>query len=474
MRDLLLFAIILALIPFILKRPWLGVLTWFWIGLMVPQSHTWGFMQTFPLAMIIGLATMGTMLFNKDRQSMPMTREMVMMFVFLAYMAMTSAFAVNRSGAWDQWNMVMKIFLMTFITPMLIFGPRRIVWLLLVATVSIGFYGFKGGIFTIATGGGHSVLGPDRSFLSGNTYVGLAMIMILPLLLATARMFRHRWFDLGWPMRPTWYLPVSYGFYAAFWLTGLAIIATYSRGAWLGLIAVAPFIFLRLKRKWLIVTLAVLGIGVVGVAAPDRMVDRWSTIGSYEEDTSAMQRIQAWGVNWNMAMERPITGMGFRNASLGYQWWVSYANFEGHWRHALSPHSIYFQVLGQHGFGGLAVFLTLIGFTFLTLGRIRRSARKVDQMWLSEYAWALQIGIVGYLVAGAFLDVAYFNLLYAFVALAIIMRRELDETAKRAREEKIAMLEAGGRPPVDAPVPVAVAAKRPTGVVGRPGQPGHA
>lgn len=450
MRDLLLFAIIVGLVPFILRRPWLGVLAWFWVGLMVPQSHTWGFMQTFPLAVVIGLATMGALVINRDRQPLPLTREMVLLFVFAAYMGMTSVFGVNSSGAIQQWQNVMKILLMTFITPMLIVGPRRIVWLLLVVTASIGFYGFKGGLFTVGTGGSAMVLGPDRSFLSGNTYVGLAMIMVLPMILVSARLFSQRWIDLGWPMlRESWYRFAGWGFYAAFWLTVLATIATYSRGAWLGLIAVGPFIFWRLRRKWLIVLAVVFAIGVVGVAAPDRMVERWNTIGGYQDDTSAMQRIQAWGVNWNMAVERPLTGMGFRNTSMGYDWWIQYASFEGHWRHVLSPHSIYFQVMGQHGFGGLAVFLALIACTYLTLGRIRRSASSLDRKWLSEYAWALQIGIIGYVVAGAFLDVAYFNLLYAFIALAIIMRRELDfpeqvrESAVNARVSESSLLEPG-------------------------------
>lgn len=429
MRDLLLFGIIVGLIPCILWRPWLGVVAWFWIGLMVPQAHTWGFMRTFPLAMLIGGVTLAALVVNRDRRNLPMTREMIMMFVLAAYMTMTTYFAVYSSGAWAQWESVMKILLMTFVTPMLIFGPRRIVWVILVTVVSLGFYGFKGGLFTISTGGSYMVLGPPRSFISGNTYIGLAMVMVLPLILVTARFFNERWLDLGWPLKQSWYKGIGLGFYAMFWLTGLAIIATYSRGAWLGLLAVAPFVFLRMRRKWAIVAAAVLALGVVGIAAPDRMVERWQTIGGYEEDTSAMQRIQSWGANWNMAVERPLTGMGFRNVEMGYSWWISYANFEGYWRHALSPHSIYFQMLGQHGFGGLFVFLTLIAFTWLTLGRIKRQAKKADQKWLSEYAWAIQIAFIGYLVSGAFLDVAYFNLVYAFIALAIIMRRELDETA---------------------------------------------
>lgn len=431
MRDLALFSFLIALVPVILMRPWIGILAWFWSGLMAPHMLAWGFMRTFPISMLIAAATMAGLLLTSDRRSMPMTREMIMMWLFVAYVTMTSFFAVSGSAAWGFWEHFMKIIIVTFITPMLVYGERRVIMLLLVITFSIAYYGLKGGIFAVLTGGQHMVLGPDGSYLQGNTFIGLAMIMVLPLILVSARMFHQRWVDFGSPLVRKISVPLGLGIYAVFWFTALAILVTYSRGALLGLLAVAPFIFWRMKKKWLLVLIAFFAVSVVGVTAPERLMNRWGTIENYEEDQSAMQRIQAWGVNWNMAKERPITGMGFRFGRMGYDWWIGYANFEGQWKHILSPHSIYFGLLGQHGFGGLAVFLTLIGVTFFSLNRIRKKAlAETGERWLSEYAWAIQVGIIGYMAAGAFIDVVYFSLLYAFVALAIIMRQELEEAPR--------------------------------------------
>ena len=436
MRDLLLAAILAGLIPMILMRPWVGILAWFWVGLMTPQFLAWTYMRGFQMAMVIGVVTLAALVMTRDRRAPPMTREMVMLGVFVAYITMTSYFAVNPSGAWDFWQHLMKIILVTFITPMLIYGQTRIVLLLLVITFSLAFYGLKGGIFTVMTGGNYMVLGPVGSFLSGNTYIGLAMLMVLPLILASARMFHGRWVDFGQPLVRQFSRQIGWAIYGVFWLTAIAILATYSRGAFVGVLAIAPFMFWHMRRKLFLVTVAFVAVTVVGVTAPERLVERWQTIENYEQDTSAMQRIQSWGVNWNMAMERPLTGMGFRFGRMGYDWWVSYANFEGHWQHVLSPHSIYFGLLGQHGFGGLTVFLLLMGFTFLTLNRIRRTAKKeTGQLWLAEYAWAIQVGLIGYAVAGIFLDVAYFTLFYAFIALAVIMRRELEEAPSPAASQ---------------------------------------
>jgi probable O-glycosylation ligase (exosortase A-associated) len=433
MRDYLLFVIIIGLIPVILMRPWVGILAWFWVGLMAPHSLTWGFMRSFPVAMVIVAATLVALLADKDKRPLPKSRLMGLLFLWVGWITLTTALAVNPN-AWGYWVHFMKIILITFIAPLLIFGPGRIIAMLLVITGSLAFYGFKGGLFAASTGGAHMVLGPTGSYLAGNTYIGLAMIMVLPAILVTARLFHRRWVEFDWAIVRRHSRLLGLCGYAVFWLTVIAILATYSRGALLGLLVIAPFLFLRMQRKALLVALAVIVFGVIGVTAPERLVERWSTIESYEEDRSAMQRIQAWGVNWNMALDRPLVGMGFRNGGMGYDWWIQYAEFEGDWTHVLSPHSIYFSVLGQHGFVGLGIYLALIAGTLLVLNRIRREAarERPDRIWLAEYAWALQVGLLGYLAAGAFLDVAYFDLLYAFIALAVVMQRELEQGTVQA------------------------------------------
>jgi len=433
MRDLLLLTVLVGLVPAILARPWLGILAWYWIGLMNPHRFGWGFITDAPVAMLVGLVTLFGLLFTRERRGIPVTTETVLLLLFAAYITMTTLTAWVPDEAWAQWEKVMKILLMTFVTPLLIYGGRRIAALLLVIALSIGFFGFKGGLFAIATGGSHMVLGPNGSFIEGNTTLGLAMIMVLPLLLVSARLLRERRIDL--PLLTHWPTRLGYGLYAAFWLTIVAILATYSRGALIGLLAVAPLLFWHMRRKAVLVTLLVLAVGVTGVSVPDKLLDRWRTVESYQEDHSAMQRIQAWGVNWNIAVENPALGAGFRMASMPDQVWLGYANWVEPWAsRARAAHSIYFQVLGHHGLAGAGLFFALLGSTLLTLRRIRRQASDRGVVWLAEYAWAIQVSLFGYLVAGTFLDVAYFDLLFVFVALSVVMQRELAQLPADRRE----------------------------------------
>jgi probable O-glycosylation ligase (exosortase A-associated) len=114
-----------------------------------------------------------------------------------------------------------KIVLAAFLISTVIYSKQKVQALLWVILGSLAFFGVKGGLFTILTGGAHRVQGPPGSFLDGNTFLGVAMIMGLPLFVAFARNMKNKW-----------WLRASY---LSFWLTVLSIVFTYSRGALLGL-----------------------------------------------------------------------------------------------------------------------------------------------------------------------------------------------------------------------------------------------
>ena len=84
-------------------------------------------------------------------------------------------------------------------------------------------------------------------------------------------------------------------------------------------------------------------------------------------------------------------------------------------------HSIYFEMLGEHGFVGLLLFLALIVFTWRKCGSIIRIAKKdAKHAWSGDLAAMIQVSLVGYTVGGAFLGLAYFDYFYHLVALAVV------------------------------------------------------
>jgi O-antigen ligase len=85
-------------------------------------------------------------------------------------------------------------------------------------------------------------------------------------------------------------------------------------------------------------------------------------------------------------------------------------------------HSIYFEVLGEHGWVGLILFLSILGFTWLKCGAIvRRAKGKAELSWARDLAAMIQVTLVAYMSAGAFLGLAYFDYVYHLVAIVVVV-----------------------------------------------------
>ncbi|HTE43081.1 MAG TPA: putative O-glycosylation ligase, exosortase A system-associated [Steroidobacteraceae bacterium] len=416
MRDVVVLLGVICLLPAALARPWIGFLGFTLIGLWNPHKFTW-YLKDMRIALLVAAATLIGLVITRERKGIAWSRELVLMLVFAIYFTVTTQFAWAPEAAAAQLGQNIRVYFMIFVMGMLIYGEKKIRAMLLVIMLGIGLFGVKGGIFSILTGGQYHVVGPETTFLEANTSLGLAFNMILPLLLVTAQEQAVRWRALG--------------FYGSAFLTFLATIFTYSRGAWIGLAATVPFLLLRIKHGVLIGVLMI-PVGLVGIAfIPDKVFNRAETIGSYEEDNSAMTRIQAWSVAYNVAKENPLVGGGFDYENYpDPQRWLSHADrkYDAVDQTPRAAHSIYFQVLGQHGFVGFGIFMTLLGLTMFSFSGIARDVRNIPDLgWIGRYAKAMQVGMIGYMVSGAFLNLAYFDLLYLYIGLVAIFRREIRE-----------------------------------------------
>lgn len=422
LRDILVLIPVMMAVPIGFFRPWLGVLSWTWIGLMNPHRLTWA-IRDWPVAEGVAISTLLGLFLSQDRRRIPLTFETVLLSLLTVYFTITTIVAWFPDPAWSGWERVMKIYLFTFVTTMLIFRRDRVRWLILVIVFSLGFYGIKGGFFSIVTGGQYRVWGPPGTFIGDNTALGLVLCMNLPLALVAARQER----DNKWLRR---------ALYAVFWLSIPAILFTYSRGAFLGLLAVLTPIGWRYKGRVLVLLMvAGLTFYLAENLVPSQWVDRQESTLDYQQDYSAMQRIQAWGVATNIALHRPLFGAGFNFVSgISNSQWLSYANFVGEFYNSKrAAHSIYFEVLGEHGFVAFGLFCTLLFGTFLRLRRLaKRAAYTEETAWIGGYARAVHLALIPYIIAGAFLSLAYFDLFYYLVALSAILHREYAEATAAA------------------------------------------
>ena len=104
MRDILIALIVFGSIPFILIRPYLGLLMWSWLGYMNPYRLAFGFAYDFPWVEIIAIVTLIALIFSKESKKIPVSTISVLLFLFLAWTGVTSFFAVDPVSAWQNWQ----------------------------------------------------------------------------------------------------------------------------------------------------------------------------------------------------------------------------------------------------------------------------------------------------------------------------------------------------------------------------------
>lgn len=418
MRDLFVAAVVFGSLPFILRRPWLGVLMWSWLGYMNPHRLAWGFITSTPVALIIALTTFAAILFSKEEKRIPWTRETVLLLIFTGWMFLSTLMAQYPDMAWPQWDKVWRIILMTYITLMLITDRQRLHWLVVVIALSIGFFGFKGGVFILTGGSGNNVMGPEGSFIGDRNSIGLALIMTVPLLWYVRLHTENVW--------------AKRALLAGGALTLIAIIGTNSRGALVGLAAMGLFFIMKARNRFGII-LALIPVGLVVLyVMPPEWFERMSTIKTYDEDASAMGRIYAWGNAVSLA-NMYFFGGGFR-AITGYG--------------GTDSHSNWFGVLGELGWVGLAMFLLLHIFTWLSAAQIIRWSKLHDSLtWARDLAAMVQVSLIGYMSAGSFLGLQYFDLFYHLIAIIVIAKMLVQKELDALRGAKVAPVAKGVAPP---------------------------
>lgn len=270
--------------------------------------------------------------------------------------------------------------------------------------LSLGFYGFKGGIFTLASGGKSHVFGPEGSYITDNNCLALALITTLPLIWYLQTQAPKKWQRLG--------------LLALAVLTVIAAAGSYSRGALLAGAAMLFFLWLKSTHKLRTGAILLLLIPLIYAIMPEKWFARMETIDDYKEDASALGRLNAWYFALNVAKAHFLGG-GY--IAFTPSMFLAYAPDPTDFHAA---HSIYFQVLGEHGFIGLGLFLALMASAWRTGSRVIQFCQGREELKsISNLAAMLQVSIIGYAVGGAFLSLAYYDLYYYFIALLVLLEK---------------------------------------------------
>ena len=378
-------------------------MVWTWLSIMNPHRYAYGLAYSAPLAAIVAGCTLLGFFMTRDRES-PFKGGAVTAFsLFIFWFTLSWLFGLDLQGDYEQWKKVIKIDFMILVALALLHNKQHIFALMWVCVGSLAPLGFKGGLFTVLTGGSLHVYGPPGSFIEDNNEFAVALIMTIPLLRFLQLQVEKAW--------------MRHAITLAMLLCAISGLGSQSRGALLGLSAMALFMWWNGKKKFGVGILMILVAIPLVAFMPDTWTDRMSTIRTFEEDKSAMSRISAWWNAWNLAFHYPF-GVGF-NAARPFL----FAQYSPYPDLVQGAHSIYFLALGNHGFIGLALFLSILTATWRSAGLLRTKKDLVPEAkWCADLGAMCQVSLIGYLVGGAFLSLTYFDLPYNIMVMVVLTR----------------------------------------------------
>jgi probable O-glycosylation ligase (exosortase A-associated) len=433
-RGLIWLAFYLTSLPFCFVNPFYGLVMWTIIAFMNPQWYTWSAGEWLPWAFLVAIPTvLGSVMFVRAWNRL-LSREVFLTAILWGWFTITSFIASHTPGfahysgfTWFQWNNVSKILFMAAMILPIVDGFQRLRLLVMTIAGCFGFYLLRALPFIIITGGSYRLYGPPLSMIADNNDLGLALNMTLPLFYFLAQT------ETGWYRRLAW----------LFFLIDIpAVFFTYSRGALVGLVTVMFLIFMRvrLQQRILMIPVVVLGLLVALLFAPQEWRNRMDPTRQGALDGSAQARLVAWEFARKVAADYPVTGGGFGVFDHELFERYGYRSESVH-----GPHSVYFQVLAEHGYIGIILYLALVASCFVS-GRYAAVIGKATQnQTLIHYANMLRFSLVAFLSSGAFLGRAYFDYYFSLVMCMAVLKKVADEAlAEAAEEEDSEEIEAGG------------------------------
>ncbi len=444
MRDLFFVAFLAAMVLLAVRRPFLFVLGYCYVDIVAPQRLSYYLLNQFSLSLaMFGLAFASWLIADRKRD-MRFDHLLVVLLMLFAYCGWTTMHADFPVDAPSKWSWVWKALVWAMFLPLVLRTRLRIEALLLTMVLAASALAITGGIKTALGGGGYGslqLLLDDNSGLFEGSIFSTVAIAIIPIILWLAR---HGTIFPSLNDRRVWVFAIA--------LVGACLLIPIGTQARTGLVCAAMLGLLGLresKRRLTYIT----GIGAALLVAlplvPVAFAARMDTITNYRSDESASTRLAVWAWTWNYALENPLGG-GFE-AYRGNELRVDRIEETGsgagvtrriipYTDRARAYHNSYFEMLGEQGFIGLALWLYLHVWSIIRMERIRRRYVRAhdDDAWVRPLATALQYSHLVYMLGSMFVGIAFQPFIYMLLAAQIALWTYLARREKEAQFRPIA------------------------------------
>lgn len=445
MRDLFIVGVILLMALAAFRRPFAMTLAYIYVDLVQPQEISWYLLNSIPLSFIFGAAAVLFFFAFDRKRNLRFGPLQLLMLLFLAWITFTTFIAQLPEFAWVKWGPAWKALIFAAFLPLVLQTRLRLEGALMFIVLCVGCITITGGIKTVLGGGGYGTLAflVDRNagLYEGST-ISTVAISIIPLILYLAR----------------YNIIVAHSKWTRLFAAGLVFAAvlipvgTEARTGLVCLGVLAVLLWLGAKRKILF------GAGALLLALasipflPDTFTGRMQTIQTYDEDTSASTRLAVWGWTLDFVRDHPLGG-GFGAYRLNkLEVEVRERSGDGNnmsedttvvTDRARAFHSSYFEVLGEHGYPGLAIFLAMLVVALVQLRRLYTRFRDSEtDRWIADMARAVGHTLIVYMAGSIFVGVAFQSTQYYLLATTAA----LAHIASRRAKPKAAFVPGGWKP----------------------------
>ena len=437
MRDLVLLAFIGAIAVLGLKRPFLWVLLYAYVDIIAPQKLGFSFLADLPnVSLVVAALAIGGWLIADAGKGFSVSGRQLLMLLLLAYAAITTINADMPVDAQEKWDWAWKAVFFAIFLPFALRTKLRIEAYLLTMLLCAAALIISGGLKTVLSGGGYGslvLLVQENSGLYEGSTISTIAIAMVPLVLWFAR--HGTIFPTDWRVRAFCY--------ALAFACLLIPIGTQTRTGLLCIGALFALMLRDSKRRFLYLGAA----GFLALAAvpflPQSYTSRMTTIQDYQADQSAGTRLAVWGWTLDYVKGRPFGG-GFE-AYRQNRIMVSTVTEQGSGSlQSISSstvqdggrawHSAYFEMLGEQGFPGLALWLLIHAIGLIRMERLRRRYRKDEERpWIAPLATALQHFQLVYLVGALFVAVAFQPFVWMILGVQVAFDRWVSAQEKATR-----------------------------------------
>ena len=336
-----------------------------------------------------------------------------LMLAWLALAFLSSFFASDKKLA-VEWALILARWVVVYIIIINLVDSlpkwQGLMWLLLFLNLKLSQFqirSFRAGYGTASDQYGYITQGVgagSTAFFSNATDFGAAMCVAAPFALYLTKAVKSK------ILKATGVV-----MFLAF---VFSILQSGSRGAAMALLSMVFVFWLKSSKKPIIGILVLLFVLGFWVSAPLPWKERFVSAINFQQDPTASSRINFWKAGFRMFREHPLTGVGMGNFGRNFaQLYTPTGHSMGYW----SPHSIFVQAGAELGIGGLAILL-LVFYLILKRNWETRSMYlryKLSNHWVYDFAHALDLSLVGFIVSGAFLTILYYPHLYVIMALAL-------------------------------------------------------